>query len=291
MQVLVTGAKGQVGQEVVMAFRHQGHHVIACGSQDLDITDEQQVAQSLKQHQDLQFIINCAAYTAVDKAESNNEQAYAINALGPKYLAFYAQKQNIPLIHLSTDYVFDGSKEGAYVEEDPVNPQNIYGKTKWQGEEFLRSICERHIILRTSWVFGRFGNNFVKTMLKLFNERPELGIVDDQQGCPTAAQDIAEVIVKMCEYNLHHTPRWGTYHYCGTPQTTWCRFAHKIYELAQLTKPCLIKAISTEAYLTPAKRPKNSVLSTEKIHRDFNIMPASWEAGLKLMLAELRKQA
>ena len=289
MKVLITGAKGQVGTEVALAFKNSGHRVIALSSQDLDITNENQVKQVLGQHQDSQFIINCAAYTAVDKAESEPEQAYAINALGLKYLATQAQVYHMPIIHLSTDYVFDGEKSSAYTEEDETNPNSIYGKTKLQGETFLQSISAQHIVLRVSWVFGRFGHNFVKTMLRLFSERSELGVVDDQKGCPTAAQDIAQVILKLCVHNLQHDAKWGVYHYCNMPETTWFKFSKQIYKLAELSKSCLIKPIDTKDYPTPAKRPKNSVLSTAKIRRDFGIQTASWEVALKFVLAELRK--
>jgi dTDP-4-dehydrorhamnose reductase len=287
MKVLVIGAQGQLGQEVVLAFKAAQHEVIACGSKELDITRKTQITEVIAAQQDCQFIINCAAYTAVDKAESEADLAYAINALGVKNLAEVAKQYQLSLMHISTDYVFDGTKTAAYMESDTTHPQNVYGKTKCQGEEFLRAVWEQHIILRTSWVFGRFGHNFVKTMLRLFNERSEITVIDDQYGCPTPAEDIAAAILTMCEYNLHNQAHWGTYHYCGNPQTTWFGFAKRIYELAQPEKPCLIKAINTEAYPTPAQRPKNSVLSIEKIFKDFGIKAPSWEAGLKRVLTEL----
>lgn len=291
MKVLITGAKGQIGQELVLLFTQQGHQVIALDSQALDISKEEQVKKTIIQHKDAQFIINCASYTGVDKAENEEEQAYLVNALAVKYLASYAKENNIALIHLSTDYIFDGTKNNAYNEDDPANPLNIYGKTKWQGEEFLRTTWERHIILRTSWVFGRFGNNFVKTMLQLFSERNELNVINNQYGCPTHAKDIAKTILKICEHNLNKKAHWGTYNYCGTPETTWYDFACKIYELAQIEHKCQIKPISSKDYQTPAKRPKNSVLSCEKIKHDFGILPSRWDIGLKSVLTELRKKS
>jgi dTDP-4-dehydrorhamnose reductase len=274
--ILLTGCNGQVGQSIVKAAKDFSVELIPCDHQALDITHISSIENSVnKYHPD--WIINTAAYTAVDKAESESERekVFKVNSLGPENLAKICAEKNISLIHLSTDYIFDGNKTSAYIENDSANPQSIYGQSKWQGEEAVRKYCEKYLILRVSWVFSEYGNNFVKTILKLLKERDELRIVSDQIGCPTYAGDIAKVILKIISH-----PHWGTYHYCGMPETTWFDFAKKIYENSFL-KEKIIKPITTAEYPTPAKRPLNSVLDCSLFIKTFNLPLSSWEKGLE----------
>ena len=275
MKVLVTGAKGQVGQEVVLLCQQKGWETLAYSSQDLNITNASQTLECLTKEKP-DFVVNCAAYTKVDLAEDEKDQAFLVNALGIENLANACKIQDIPLIHLSTDYIFDGLKQKPYVETDAANPQNIYGASKWAGEEFLRSNWEKHIILRVSWVFGQYGNNFVKTMLKL-KEKDQLKIVADQQGSPTGAKHIAEVIVKIIE-NLDC--QFGTYHYTDAPFTTWYNFAKTIFDGAQLSHCPEIIAIPSSEYPTKASRPLNSKLNCAKIRDTFGIIQKPWKEEL-----------
>ncbi|WP_286049661.1 dTDP-4-dehydrorhamnose reductase [Rheinheimera sp. KL1] len=231
------------------------------------------------------IIINAAAYTAVDKAEQDQESANAINHLGAEYLARIAQKLNAVFIHVSTDYVFDGNSAVPYVETDKPNPQSVYGKTKLDGESAIAQHCTKHIILRTAWVFAEHGNNFVKTMLRLALSRPELGVVADQIGGPTYAGDIADAILNIIsQLNSQNEDRWGVYHFSGEPYVSWHSFAECIFEEAfnqslLMTQP-ILNAITTEQYPTPAKRPAYSMLDCQKIHVAFNIEPSNWRAAL-----------
>lgn len=275
MKVLVTGANGQVGQEVVLLGQKKAWHVLAYSSQNLNITNAQQIADyMLKEKPD--FVVNAAAYTKVDLAEDEKEQAFLVNATGVENLAKACKAQNAPLIHLSTDYIFDGKKPEAYVETDTANPQNAYGASKWAGEEVLRSIWENHIILRVSWVFGQHGNNFVKTMLKL-KDKDQLKIVADQQGSPTGARHIAEVIIKIIE-NLDC--QFGTYHYTDAPFTTWYDFAKTIFDEAKLLCHPELIAIAASEYPTKALRPLNSKLDCTKIKTTFGISQRLWNEEL-----------
>jgi dTDP-4-dehydrorhamnose reductase len=233
------------------------------------------------------IVINTAAYTAVDKAESEPAIAFAANRDGVKNLAQACQQHHIPLLHLSTDYVFDGSKTTPYTEEDLANPINVYGQSKWEGEQLLRAHCEQHIILRVSWVFGAHGNNFVKTMLRLGSEREELKIVADQIGCPTPAAAIAKTLLEIAKQIIAGKTAWGTYHYCGDKPTNWHELAKTIFELAKNKIPLRIQQvipITTAEYPTPAKRPQNSVLNTTKCREAFKILACDWQTNLNTML-------
>jgi dTDP-4-dehydrorhamnose reductase len=267
MKILITGSHGQVGSEIVKRMPN----CIAYGRDELDITDIQQVRKKVEQ-QLPHIIINCAAYTAVDKAEAEPDLAFAINKTGPENLAKVCSEQNIFLMHISTDYIFDGTKKTPYVETDKSNATSVYGITKWQGEEAVRNHCKNHLILRVSWVFGEYGHNFVKTMLRLSKEKDELKIVDDQIGCPTYAGDIADVLLKISK-----NPKTGTYHYCGKPEISWYGFAKVIL------KECSTKIIpiKTREYPTPAKRPHNSVLNCDLFMKTFNMELSEWQNGLK----------
>lgn len=273
-KVLVTGAKGQVGSELVKAAP-AGFTVIGLGSNELDITNQQQVITAMAQHKP-DLIINAAAYTAVDKAETDADTAYAVNEKAVSFLAQAAHDADIPLFHISTDYVFDGQATTPYKETDPVNPQSVYGASKLAGEQVLAKTLSKHIILRTSWVFGAVGNNFVKTMLRLGKERDEISVVADQYGCPTSARSIAEILWQLAyKYTQENSLLWGVYNFSNESAYTWHKFACEIFEQAVeagvLVKKPIVNAITTDEYLTPAKRPGWSVLDCEKIKKFLNI--------------------
>jgi dTDP-4-dehydrorhamnose reductase len=291
MNILVTGADGQVAREVVSAARAQQHTVLACNKHDLDITSAPAIHDFFSQYA-FDIIVNCAAYTAVDKAEDEPEKAYAVNATGVGLLACAAAEKNIPLLHLSTDYIFDGEKKAAYTETDPAAPQNQYGYSKWHGELALQQTWHKHIILRVSWIFGRHGHNFVKTIVKLANTRDQLSVVHDQLGCPSSAADIARVILQLLPDMLSDNPAFGVYHYCNAPQSNWHAFAEAIVAEGHalgLVKPCVIEKIQSSAYPVKAKRPQNSCLDITKIQHHFNIVPSHWRDELKLVLLDLKQ--
>lgn len=290
MKILLTGANGQVGWEIARRAPILGHELIATDRSSLDISDAGSVARVLEASS-ADLLINAAAYTAVDRAEQEPSLAYAVNRDGPAYLAAACARLGIPLLHLSTDYVFDGTKSGAYREDDPVAPLGVYGHSKWQGEEAVRQTLPAHFILRVSWVFGQHGNNFVKTMLRLARERDALRVVADQQGCPTWAGDIANTLLLLAGRIAERRQMpWGTYHYCGTPPTTWHGFAQSIVALASAHEPLRVRevvAITTEDYPTPARRPANSVLDCAGFLWQFDLSPRPWREGLETMLQSL----
>lgn len=293
MKILVTGKNGQVGHELQRSLAPLGE-VIAVDIQDCDLTDTAAIV-SLVEKVKPDLIVNPAAYTAVDKAESEPEIAFAINATAPKVLAAQANLLHVPMIHYSTDYVFDGTKSGVYVEEDDPNPQSVYGKTKWQGEKNVRAMCPQHVILRTSWVFGTHGGNFLKTILKLAQERDELKIIADQFGAPTSARLLADSTVEIAKQMLsgNTTNKAGTYHLVGAGETTWHGYAAKIVgftnQLGVKTKVKVgeIQPISTDAYPLPAPRPKNSRLSTDKIKATFGIDIPDWSVDVRQVLKQI----
>lgn len=291
MRVLVTGAHGQVGCELTRDAP-SGFKVVALGSSDLDITDAAQV-NSIVALLRPDLIINAAAYTAVDKAEENRVVSYAVNRDGTANLALVAARQHIPVLHISTDYVFDGDAERPYTEDDSTGPTGVYGASKLAGELMLSCANPRHIILRTSWVFGAKGHNFVKTMLRLANERDQISVVADQNGCPTSASSIASALWRIAQrYRDEGDIAWGTYHFRGTPACTWHDFALQIfqqaYSLGMLKRIPTVSAIDTKDYPTPAKRPAWSVLDCAKIARAFDIKPKDWKQELQSVLAELK---
>lgn len=292
MKILITGAQGQVGKELVTIANQQGFDVVAAGRNDLDITKLENI-ESYINVQQADIVINAAAYTAVDKAEEEQDFAYTINRDGAANLATVCAKKNIPLLHISTDYVFDGTKTIAYSESDEVSPLGIYGISKWQGEEGIRQYCPQHIILRVAWVFGAQGNNFVKTMLRLVKDRDEINVVADQFGGPSPAKDIAETLITLIEqYQKEKNLEWGTYHYCGVDKTNWCDFAKEIFKQAKdkglIEKEIKVNAITTEQYPTPAKRPSNSMLDCSKIKNTFGIEMPNWKKALNQVLTELK---
>lgn len=293
LKVLITGAQGQVGKELTQIANEKGFDVVAASRADLDITQAQSVENYITKCQP-DIIINAAAHTAVDKAESEQDLAFAINRDGAKNIANACKKQNIPLLHISTDYVFDGTKSEPYSEDDTVSPLGVYGESKWQGEEVIRKNLNDYLILRVAWVFGAQGNNFVKTMLRLGKERDELNVVADQFGGPSPAKDIALTLIDLVEqYQTDNTLAWGTYHYCGNSKTTWYHFAKEIFkqafELGLLNKKVKVNPITTEEYPTAAERPGNSMLDCSKLKTTFGIEMPEWKKALKQVLIDLQQ--
>ena len=267
-----------------LAIANSHHRLVALTQQQLDITNPTQITEVFEAHQP-DVLINAAAYTQVDRAESKPELAFAINRDGVANLARACKMLDIPMLHISTDYVFDGSKQGAYNESDPIAALGIYGKSKAEGDAVLQTTLTQHIILRTSWVFSATGNNFVNTMLRLGRERKELGIVNDQHGCPTSARSIAEVLLNIADRYLQGDEiEWGTYHYCNQPETTWFGFATAIFQQAGGFESLKLNAIATSDYPTPAQRPQNSVLDCTKIKEILGIEQVSWTDELGLVL-------
>lgn len=292
--ILLTGAGGQVGYELTRLAEEQGCALIGLTRRQLDIGDAEAVEQIVSQLQP-SLVINAAAYTAVDKAEQEVEAAMRANRQGPANLAAACQAHHIPLIHLSTDYVFDGNKSGAYHEEDPVAPTGVYGRSKWEGEEEVRARLTQHLIIRVSWVFGPHGNNFVKTMLRLAAERDELRVVADQRGCPTSATHIAAALLTLADKIKEGVDvAWGTYHFCGMPETTWHGFAETIIRealaMGLLDHAIPVHPITTSDYPTPARRPQNSVLDCNRIIKTFDMKLPSWQEGLTTMLALIKQE-
>jgi dTDP-4-dehydrorhamnose reductase len=290
MRILLTGANGQVGWELSNRGGQQGFEILALDRSDLDITDPVSVSNEVNRSA-VSLVVNAAGYTAVDQAESEPELAFAVNRDGPSYLASACEKVGIPLVHISTDYVFDGQKEGAYLVTDPVSPLSVYGKSKAAGEVEVRKRLREHFILRTGWVYGVHGHNFVKTMLRLGREREEVQVVTDQHGCPTYAADLAETILRIAAQFLEGGQvHWGTYHYCGKGVTTWHGFAEEIFRLASGYASLQVKRvepISTSEYPTRAKRPANSILDCSVLEKTFGIHPQPWAESLAHMLEVL----
>lgn len=290
MHILVTGANGQLGQCLADQLSAQGISHTLLSRQDADINDTV-VFEKIVADNGVTTIINAAAYTAVDQAESEPELAKRINEDGPAALAKLCSRFDIPLLHVSTDYVFDGNKKTPYLETDQTNPAGVYGQTKLNGELAVQRHCPKHIILRTAWVFSEYGNNFMKTMLRLAKERDTLGVVADQFGCPTYAGDIAKALISIAQ-QLHNTEQnksglqahYGVYHYAGNEAVSWHGFAMAIFEQAHqlgvLERIPTVNAISTDAYPTPAKRPAYSVLSMAKIGGDYGVVSSDWRVAV-----------
>ncbi len=293
MKILVTGALGQVGHELIRQGTDLNLTMIATDRQELDITDGDAVAAMMnEQHPDC--VINAAAYTAVDKAEEEQTLAYAINRDGPANLAQACAKLGIPLLHISTDYLFDGAKPDPYREQDEPNPVSIYGKSKLAGDEKVAQHCPQHLALRVAWVFGAHGHNFARTMLRLAGERDELRVVADQHGAPTWAGDIAATLLNIAlRHHKGETIPWGTYHYIGQPATTWHGFAsavcEKALELGMIGRMPQVTAITTADFPTPAPRPANSVLACDKITQHLAIPQPDWRIGLQKVMEEWKQ--
>ena len=288
MKILVFGASGQIGREVCRAAWPPRYAILPLDRKAVDITKSAAVSAMLaRETPDL--VINLAAYTAVDRAESEPEVAWAANCVGAAHIAGACDESATPLVHLSTDYVFDGRKTGPYREEDAVGPLGVYGRSKEAGERAVRAAVARHMILRTAWVFGAYGANFVKTMLRLAAERPVLRVVADQRGCPTAAADIAAALMVIAAHIERGEAKWGTYHFVGAGATSWHSFAQAIFDQAapQLAACPQVEPITTEQYPTPARRPMNSVLDCRKIEEVFGISSPPWRTALATVIREL----
>ena len=281
---LITGKKGQVGYYLTKQLAGQAE-ILAVDRDELNITDKDAVFQVVKHFQP-DVVINAAAHTAVDRAESEIELSEAINVKGPQYLAEAANEIGAIILHISTDYVFEGKGRREYSEDDEPNPQSVYGRTKLAGEIAIREFNPKHIILRTAWVFGEHGHNFVKTMLRLGKERDTLGIVGDQFGGPTYAGDIAAALIKIANEILKgRNDAFGIYHFTGQPYVSWFEFAQAIFTQAEskklLEKRPHLNSIATTDYPTPAKRPANSRLDLSKIKQTFAIEPSDWQKALE----------
>jgi dTDP-4-dehydrorhamnose reductase len=290
VRVLVFGAGGQVGREVCRAGWPASFELIAFYRSAADITKAAAVGAAIARERP-NLVINLAAYTAVDRAESEPEGAWAVNCAGAAHIAAVCGENATPLVHLSTDYVFDGRQSEPYREVDSVNPLNVYGRSKEAGERAVRAAAPRHVILRTAWVYGASGANFVKTMLRLGAERPVLRVVADQRGCPTAAADIAAALIAIARQIERGGTEWGTFHFAAAGSTSWHEFAVEIVNLAQAfgawpsgSGP-RVEPITTDQYPTAAKRPMNSVLDC-KIAA-LGISPPPWQSSLPAVVREL----
>jgi len=291
VKLLVTGGKGQVGSAICRCAGGYAFDVIGLGSSELNITRPDAIQKCLDEHRP-DFLINAAAYTAVDKAESEPNLAEQVNAAAAGYLADAAAKRNIPFLHISTDYVFDGAKQQPYLETDAVAPLGVYGLTKLRGEQQVQQ-HPQHIILRTSWVFGLEGKNFPKTMLRLAREKKSpLGVVADQHGCPTFADDIAIAVLNIVlSYERSGSLPWGLYHYAGWQACSWYDFAAFIFDCAQQqgvieSRPDL-KPLTTAEYPTAAQRPANSVLDCRKFVNAFpDIALSNWQEGIRTLVRD-----
>ena len=285
MNILITGSKGQLGSEILNISKEYSHCAFFFTDvEELDITNYESIkafASSCK----INAVINCAAYTAVDKAETEKELAYKINALGPKNLAQFCEEYGAKMIHISTDYVFDGTAHVPINESDLVSPLGVYGETKLVGEQFVLNTKSDSIVIRTSWLYSVYGNNFVKTMRRLGAEKTELSVVWDQVGTPTNASDLARVCVDIISQAGALSEKGKIYHYSNEGVASWYDFAHSIMEISGLK--CTINAIESKDYPTPTKRPHYSVMNKAKIKNDFDILVPHWRDSLKTCIAKL----
>jgi len=282
MKILITGAYGQLGNEIkLQSENYPGWQFVFTDVDSLDITDENAVKQYFSAN-NFDFVINCAAYTAVDKAESDFDTAQKVNALAPKLLAKYSKSTGAKLIHVSTDYVFAGDAHLPYEESDAVAPNGAYGKTKLEGEQNCQTENPETVIVRTAWLYSAFGNNFVKTMLRLGKEKDELAVVYDQVGSPTYAGDLAEAILKIVD-NENFVP--GIYHFSNEGVASWFDFAKAIFEMSGIT--CKVNPVLSDQFPSPTKRPHYSVLNKTKIRQTYSIEIPYWKDSLKKCLIRL----
>ncbi|EHG24179.1 dTDP-4-dehydrorhamnose reductase [Alloprevotella rava F0323] len=284
MNILVTGSNGQLGSEIQLQVPlHKGWHFFFTDVEELDITKPEDIRTFIRKN-NINFIINCAAFTAVDKAESQEELCDLLNHKAPGFLAEAIQEAGGSLIHISTDYVFDGTNHTPYKENVPTCPNSVYGHTKLKGEQAVTAACPSAVIIRTAWLYSIFGNNFVKTMIRLGKEKEELGVIFDQIGTPTYAADLAKVILEI----IKKSPIPGIYHFSNEGVCSWYDFTKTIHRLSGIND-CRIKPLHTEEYPTPAKRPHYSVLDKTKIKKTFDIDIPWWEESLKICIDKLKK--
>lgn len=289
-KVLVTGGSGQVGG-ALSRLKLDGVSFMAPQRDALDLSNADSISAYLAR-EPLDAIVNCAAYTAVDKAETEKDLAFAINAKAPDIFARHCAAAQIPLLHVSTDYVFSGDLDRAYLEDDAVGPINDYGASKEAGEAAVRSLSSQHIILRTSWVVSASGSNFLKTMLRLAANREELRVVADQFGRPSSAEDIAQTLCLLTSAALKGQATSGTFHFANAGETNWADFARKIFELSQQCggPSARVTSITSAEYPTPAKRPRNSRLATDKITQVYGITPRPWSEAISDIISTLIPQ-
>lgn len=280
MVVLVTGANGQLGQAIeFISGNYPEINFVFCDSSELDITNKENCREAFIKYKP-NFCINAAAYTAVDKAESEPQKAHLINVIGPTNLAEICKENGVVLLHISTDFVFDGNQTKPYTEMDTPNPTSVYGQTKLDGEKSIQEILKQHFIIRTSWVYSQFGNNFMKTMLRLASERDSLSVVNDQIGTPTNAVELAEVLIKIVSSDSQLLiSNFGIYNFSNEGHCSWYDFAKKIFEINNINID--IAPIPTSSYPTPAKRPTQSVLDKTKIKSVFCVIIDCWDESLK----------
>jgi dTDP-4-dehydrorhamnose reductase len=290
LKVLITGANGQLGRELCQRKHLYGFDSLSCDLPLFDITDKENILRTIDAYLP-DIIVNTAAYTAVDQAEKEPQKAFAVNRDGAGNLAGLCKALDLPLIHISTDYVFDGQKNAPYHETDPVSPLGVYGKSKAAGEDTIRNTLNNHVIVRTSWLYSPHGSNFVKTMLRLGKTNEQIRVVNDQSGCPTFAGDLAEAILEIArQVSTHESSARGTFHYSNTGKTTWFKFAEKIFECSSKYDTFLLKdlvPVTTEEYPTLARRPENSVLACNLITETFGIAVFPWQDSLTKMLDHL----
>lgn len=283
-KVLITGASGQLGQCIKdLQASYSDFEFCFTDVQDLDISNEQNVLDFFQTNQ-ISWCVNCAAFTAVDKAESDEKMAYDINAIGAKNLALACQVHKVKLIHISTDFVFDGSQSVPYSEEAQTNPLGVYGDSKLQGELEIQDVLKEHFIIRTSWLYSEYGQNFLKTMLKLGEDREKLNVVGDQVGTPTYAGDLAVVLLEIIK---NHSEQYGVYHFSNEGVASWYDFAKAIFDI-QGNDKIKVENIPSEAYPTPAKRPSFSVLDKAKIKKQMNIEIPYWRDSLYKVINQIK---
>ena len=282
MNILITGCNGQLGNEMqLLEMENRQHTYFNTDVQELDITNREAIVKFVDEHE-IDGIVNCAAYTAVDKAESNEQLCDLLNHVAPGYLAEAIERRGGWLIQVSTDYVFDGTNHKPYVETDPVCPNSVYGRTKLAGEQAAQKACSRTMIIRTAWLYSTFGSNFVKTMIRLGNEKPELGVIFDQIGTPTYARDLAVAI--MTAINQGVKP--GVYHFSNEGVISWYDFTKAIHRIAGITS-CHVRPLHTSEYPTPAARPHYSVLDKTKMKQTYGIEIPYWEESLRECMEKL----
>ncbi len=291
MKILVVGGSGMVARELTGCLHESEHDAVFMGRPALDLHDPNGIRKALHVVEP-DLLINTGAYTAVDKAEQEPERAFLTNRDGARSLAEACQGNHVPLIHLSTDYVFDGQGTQPVSEDSPAGPLNVYGRSKWEGEEAIRAVCDQHLIVRTSWLYGRHGANFLNTMLRLGKSKQEIRVINDRYGCPTWTKDLARALLVLCKavQRQDGSVPWGTFHFCGAGQTTWYEFAKTIFSNVEGLETLTVKKItpiSAAAWPAPAIRPSYSVLRCEKIRSTFGVIPPLWQDSLVTCIREM----